>query len=195
MTEIKKEDFEKRLVELRQEEKEEIMLAYKFAELGHKGQLRDDGECYFEHPKRAALILIDELNIIDLDLLASDMIAAELLHDIKEESSILTWEEIELFFCPVVKLIVETLTKDKSLPERERDEKYIEKLKNADRVIKKVKLADRLDNLRTLKGCSKIKQKHIIQETREHYLEIAKETSGYLFEKMKKIIENSGFEK
>ena len=198
MTEIKKEDFEKKLSNLSEEEKEEIMLAYKFAELGHKGQLRDGGEPYFEHPKRAALILIDELNIIDSHLLLiSDMIVAELLHDIKEESSILTWEEIELFFGPVVKLMVETLTKDKSLPLRERDEKYMEKLKNADTDarIKMVKLADRLDNLRTLQACSAAKQKHIIQETQEHYLDLAEKTSDYLFEEMKKIIENPGFEK
>ena len=190
MAEIKKEDFEKKLSGIRQEQKEKIMLAYRLAERGHEGQLRDGGEPYFEHPKRTALILMDELKIFE-----PKMLITALLHDIKEDSSILEWNDIELIFGKRIKEMVEILTKDNSLEKEQRDKEYLEKIQNADKTTKIIKLADRLDNLRTLQVCSEVKQKHIIQETREHYLEIAKETSGYLFEEMKRIIENSSFEK
>ena len=46
-----------------------IMKAYRFAKEAHRGQLRDGGGRYFEHPKAVALILMDEMKIMDKDMI------------------------------------------------------------------------------------------------------------------------------
>ena len=33
-----------------------IMLAYRLAKYGHRGQLRDDGSRYFDHPRAASMV-------------------------------------------------------------------------------------------------------------------------------------------
>ncbi|MFA6526127.1 MAG: HD domain-containing protein [Candidatus Buchananbacteria bacterium] len=58
-----------------------IDLAYDAAKYGHREQFRDDGTRYFEHCRATALILIDELGIID-----PDKIIAALLHDMLEDN-------------------------------------------------------------------------------------------------------------
>lgn len=60
----------------------DIMFAYDMAKASHKNLVRKDLTTrYFEHPRRVAIILIDDLGIMDKDL-----IIAALLHDVVEDT-------------------------------------------------------------------------------------------------------------
>ena len=140
-----------------------VMLAYQFAKHGHKGQTRETGERYFEHPKAVALILIRELKILD-----PDAIITALLHDIYEDTFILTWENIEDVFGKDIVRYVRALTKE---PGKD----YLAHLLRAPTPVLFVKLADRLHNLRTLGGCRPEKKAKQIKETREKYVDVMEE--------------------
>lgn len=146
---------------------EMIATAYVFSKYGHRGQRRKGkfhgrSVRYFEHPKAVALIIIDELKIYDWRL-----IVAALLHDIKEDSFILTWHRLYLNFGKNTVLRLKLLTKDPR-------DGYLERLMSfGDWFTLLVKLCDRLHNLRTLSGGSEDFQKKQILETREQYLPLA----------------------
>ncbi len=140
-----------------------VMLAYKLSKYGHRGQTRDGGERYFEHPKEVALIIINELRILD-----PDVIISALLHDLQEDSFILDWEDLEDIFGSRVVLSVRALTKEEG-------KDYFSNLLAADADVLLVKLADRLHNLRTLRECSDAKKRKQIKETREKFSKIIQE--------------------
>lgn len=161
-----------------------LMFAYRQAKNGHKGQKRDDLSRYFDHPKCMALIFMLELGIFKLYILV-----ASLLHDIKEESFILTSWDIERFLGRRVRRAVEILTKEKGID-------YYQRLTKTLWWIKMIKMVDHLHNMRTLKGCTrekKIRQvketyvfyypfgQHLIKEVPKKY----KKQAIYLFEEMK----------
>lgn len=143
----------------------DIKLAYTLAKFGHRAQLRKelvDGKPvrYFEHVRRVALILMDELKIMD-----RDMIIAALLHDSLEDTEDLTAELIEHSFGSRVATMVTLLSK---IPK----EGYVERLKRCNlwEVIT-LKMCDKTDNLRSLMvpGVSLDFQKKQVTEAKEHY--------------------------
>lgn len=155
-----------------------VMIAYRLAKYGHKGDLRDDGVTrVFEHPKSVALIHMDELHIFDYR-----MIIGALLHDIREDSHILLPEDIALIFGKRVAHYVAVLTKDVHI------EQYLERLQRASRKSQIIKLADRLHNMRTLYGCTKEKQERKIEETQKYFLDWARKTNTYLYLELQKAI-------
>ena len=85
---------------------ENVQFAYFASKYGHAGQVRDDGSRYFDHPKAAAWIYIDELGgrnartIMDI-----------LLHDLSEDTYLLSPYRIALNFGEDVALDVRALTK------------------------------------------------------------------------------------
>lgn len=147
----------------------DIKLAYYLAKYGHRAQVRkelsEDGKPirYFEHVRRVALILMDEMKIMDCD-----MIIAALLHDSLEDTHDLTEELLQHCFGTEVVSLVKKLSK---VPK----EGYIERLVNCGnwRVIA-IKACDRLDNLRSLMipGVSLEFQKRQIKETKEKYFTV-----------------------
>ena len=134
-----------------------VMRSYRWAKNGHKGQPRDDGERYFEHPKAVALITIQELGIFQRNI-----IITALLHDLQEDTYMATWEDIEDNFGKQVVCWVRALTK-------EPDKDYLVNLLGSSPEALLIKCCDRLHNLRTLAGCSKRKQLKQINETREKF--------------------------
>ncbi|MBU1180280.1 HD domain-containing protein [Patescibacteria group bacterium] len=142
-----------------------VMDAYNFSKYGHRGQFRDSSERYFEHPRRVAIISIDELRIYD-----HEAIVAALLHDIEEDSYILSWDRIQKDFGDRVLAFVKLLTKKpgQSL------EEYLANLQKAEEIVQLLKLADRLDNIRDLKGCTEAKSKKQLKETAERFIPWAK---------------------
>ncbi len=140
-----------------------VMRAYKLAKNGHKGQLREDGERYFEHPKAVALILVNELKLFD-----ADTIIIALMHDLQEDAFILDWEDIEDIFGANVLRCVRAVTKE---PNKD----YLGNLLEAPTAALFVKLADRLHNLRTLGACRPEKQLKQVKETREKYVKLMDE--------------------
>lgn len=150
---------------------ERIDFAYDLASLGHRWQFRDNGVPYFEHCRETAMILMNELGIFD-----AKMIIAALLHDMLEDSFLLTYGRIRIFFGWEVALAVNTLTKPKKTDQRfknddQRHEHYFNQLYQANSAgILIIKFCDRLHNLRTLDQCAPEKQARKIKETRIAYL-------------------------
>lgn len=166
-----------------------ILCAWDMAQNVHQFQQRNDGTPYTWHPTRVAKILLDELNITDPDLLC-----AALLHDVLEDSDILTPEVIVYNFGDYVSYMVEMLTKEigiKDGPLRQKiDTEYIERLRNSSEDCRLVKLADRLDNLRCLEFNLKRNPYKYVKETIEHYVPMAEESTNlhlkYLLREIRK---------
>ncbi len=142
-----------------------IQLAYCLAKFGHRAQVRKelvDGKPvrYFEHVRRAALVLMDEAKIMD-----KDMIIACLLHDAIEDTDDLTPEMIEHTFGRNVVTMVKLLSKDPK-------EGYLERLFSCnDWKVLFLKGCDKLDNQRSLMipGTSIEFQKKQVKETKEKF--------------------------
>lgn len=147
-----------------------IRLAYDFADNAHKGQTRKNGAPYIVHPLAAAHILAD----MRIDPL---IIAATLLHDVPEDTSV-TLEEIEENFGSEIATMVRGITKLGKLKYRG-VERYIENLRKMfvamaeDIRVMIIKFADRLHNLTTLDALPPQKQYRIALESLEIYAPIA----------------------
>ena len=154
----------------------DVKLAYALAKFGHRAQTRKeltDGKPtrYFEHVRRVAIVLMDEMKIMD-----RDMIIASLLHDSIEDTQDLTAELLEHCFGSDVASMVRILSK---VPK----EGYIDRLTNCNNwKVLAIKACDRLDNLRSLmvKGTTREFQKKQIQETKEKYFPIFDKLVGTL---------------
>lgn len=149
---------------------ERLDFAYDMAKYGHRNQFRESGARYFEHVRATAIILVDELGVTD-----AEVIIAALLHDMLEDSFLLTPDRIKVTFGERVATLVSAVTKPKKCDLRftsdhERHLWYFKQLKTSSPEAKLLKLADRLQNMRTLDSCSSEKQSRKITETREVYL-------------------------
>lgn len=146
----------------------DVKLAYCLAKFGHRAQTRKEltegkPTRYFEHVRRVALVLMDELKIMD-----RDMIITALLHDSLEDCADLTPELLEHSFGTNVVSMVKMLSK---VPK----EGYIDRLNNCHNwKVLVLKACDRLDNLRSLMvpGTTLEFQKKQLKETREKYFPI-----------------------
>jgi len=146
----------------------DVKLAYCLAKFGHRAQVRKEliegkPTRYFEHVRRVAIILMDEMKIMD-----RDMIIAALLHDSLEDCADLSPELLEHSFGSNVVSIIKLLSK---VPK----EGYMDRLENCKNwKALAIKACDRLDNLRSLMipGTSLEFQKKQIKETKEKYFPI-----------------------
>lgn len=122
----------------------DVEVAYMLAKHVHRWQTRRELDPeghprrYFEHLRGTALILIDEVGIVDPVL-----IIVCLSHDSYEDTREMTPEMLEHIFCGKVAVMVQWLSKK---PKRG----YDRRLRQADWQILLVKACDRLDNLRSL---------------------------------------------
>lgn len=176
--------FYARLSEVPLEDRMDIDLAYSIAKHAHRHQRRkeqdEDGKPlrYFEHPKRVAIIVMDEAECNDPTL-----IIAALLHDGIEDTRILTFERIKHWFGRDVASIVQLLTKT--------GDDYTKRLStSADWRPLLLKACDRLDNLRSLKAGSADFQKKQIIETKEKYYPIFDLLKNIAPEKYKRGVKN-----
>lgn len=166
-----RESFMKRLrLKITPTDLERLDYAYEMAKYGHRNQIRDSGERYFEHLRATAIILIDEIGVSDVE-----MIMAALLHDMLEDSFLLTTGRIKLTFGERVATLVAAVSKPRRTDPRfktkqERHGFYFAQLKDSCVEAKIIKLADRLQNTRTLDACSAEKQDRKTRETITVYL-------------------------
>jgi (p)ppGpp synthase/HD superfamily hydrolase len=119
-----------------------VLQAISFAARAHQGQLRKDGETpYGAHPMRVLTIASQLFGISD-----SETLAAAALHDTIEDTLVDRDDLIEQFG-PRVAEFVAILSKDKRLPHDEREQRYLDGLKDGPIEVKLLKLADLYDNL------------------------------------------------
>lgn len=155
-----------------------ILGAFEMASHVHAFQVRNDGAQYFWHLSRVARIIIRELEYIN-----ADVISAALLHDVLEDSDIITAEVLKFNFSPYISYIVEVLTKNLHLTGAQREEEdtqYIERLRFSSLDCKIVKFAERLDNYRCLEFGVKRNPFRYIEETEQHYYPMAQQEQNPL---------------
>ena len=145
--------------------------AFAVAQTAHAGQHRVSGEDYIHHPLGVARILAE----LQLD---ADSIAAALLHDVVEDTTI-TLEQLEKEFGKEIAILVDGVTKLSRIEYKSKEEQQMENYRKMFLAMAKdirvvlIKLADRLHNMRTLKPMAPDKQKKIARETMEIFAPLA----------------------
>lgn len=143
---------------------EEVQTAYAFSKYGHRNQVRDSGERYFDHPKAVSLIIFDDFTI-KFDW---KVIVIALLHDIAEDQYLLTERRIQTNFKAIVAQGVKFVSKDENSKKV-----FFPRLFSCNQWRPMVvKLADRIHNMRTLGDCPDEKKKRQVEETRTYYFEL-----------------------
>ena len=176
-----------------QEEYEDVIRAFEFANEAHKGVRRRSGEPYIIHPIAVAKIVVQEIG------LGYKSIVTALLHDIVEDTEY-TVEDIERLFGSKVASLVDGLTTIKSAMDSKHnssknDEKSMqaENFKrilltlNDDVRVVLIKLADRLHNLRTIGSMPERKKDKILSESMYIFIPLAHKLGLY---SMKSEMEN-----
>jgi guanosine-3',5'-bis(diphosphate) 3'-pyrophosphohydrolase len=144
---------------------------YAVAEGAHRGIQRASGESYIEHPLAVAEILSE----LEMDRAT---IAAALLHDVVEDTTVTSEEVLEKFGTEIAQL-VDGVTKLTRIPYQSKEDAQVENLRKMFMAMAKdirviiIKLADRLHNMRTLASLPPVKQQTIARETLEIYAPIA----------------------
>jgi guanosine-3',5'-bis(diphosphate) 3'-pyrophosphohydrolase len=140
---------------------EHVLAAISFAARKHAGQMRRDGATpYASHPMRVLFILRHVLGVVDVDALA-----AAALHDVIEDTTA-DRDAITEHFGATVASYVALLSKDKRLPETEREAVYFRALADAPPLVKLCKLADTLDNLLDVVGLKDAAKRKTIAKAR-----------------------------
>lgn len=149
-----------------------IQRAYNLAQKAHGPQVRKSGEPYIVHPLWVAIILAD----LEMD---KETIAAGILHDVVEDTTI-TIQQVMEEFGEEVALLVDGVTKLGRLSySRDKLDEQAENLRKMFLAMAKdirviiIKLADRLHNMRTLEFMTPEKQKEKARETLDIYAPIA----------------------
>lgn len=158
------------LPDLKEKDKELITKACNFAKKAHEGQLRKSGEPYYNH------VFATGVNLATLKMDA-ETIAAGIMHDVLEDTSV-TNEEMTANFNEHITKLVEGVTKLGKL-RYSGAERHVESLRKffvamADDIrVVVIKLCDRLHNIQTLEHVSPEKQKRIALETLELHARLA----------------------
>ncbi len=158
------------LPDLGEADKALIKRACDFAKQAHAGQLRKSGEPYYNH------VFATGLNLAMLKMDA-DTIAAGIMHDVLEDTSVTDIEMTQAFDEHITKL-VEGVTKLGKL-RYTGAERHVESLRKffiamADDIrVVVIKLCDRLHNVQTLEYVAPDKQKRIALETLEIHARLA----------------------
>jgi GTP pyrophosphokinase len=145
--------------------------AFDFSESAHRGQFRKSGEPYITHPLAVASILSQWR-------LDAQGLAAALLHDVMEDTSV-TKSELEGMFGKPVADMVDGVSKLDQIAFDTREDAEAESFRKMllamarDVRVILIKLADRLHNMRTLDAMAPLHRKRIARETLEIYAPIA----------------------
>jgi len=145
--------------------------AFLFSDSAHRGQFRKSGEPYITHPLAVASILSQWR--ID-----AQGLAAALLHDVMEDTTV-TKAEIETSFGRPVADMVDGVSKLDQIEFTSREDAQAESFRKMllamaqDVRVILIKLADRLHNMRTLDAMAPTHRRRIARETIEIYAPIA----------------------
>ncbi|HEV2949503.1 MAG TPA: HD domain-containing protein [Gemmataceae bacterium] len=119
-----------------------LLEAIAFAARAHQGQLRKDQRTpYASHVFRVCLIVRQVFGVEDASVLT-----AAVLHDTIEDTTT-DFDDVAKEFGPEIARWVSALSKDKRLPEDQREKAYEDQLAQGPWQVKICKLADIYDNL------------------------------------------------
>ncbi len=149
---------------------EQVITAYGFAESAHKGQKRKSGEKYINHPLAVAAIL-SEMHMDHQCLMAA------LLHDVLEDTGVPKHMLAQKFDEEVADLVdgvskLRNMFQTRAEAQAENFQKMTLAMAKDIRVIL-VKIADRLHNMRTIDYLEPERKKRVAKETLEIYAPIA----------------------
>ncbi|MBQ4510572.1 MAG: bifunctional (p)ppGpp synthetase/guanosine-3',5'-bis(diphosphate) 3'-pyrophosphohydrolase [Clostridia bacterium] len=166
---------------------EKIKFAFSYAKEMHEGQMRLSGEPYISHPISVAEIVAQ----LGLD---TDSICAAFLHDTVEDCPDKTnLDEITRLFGCDVALLVDGVTKIKSINIEDKEEEHIENVRRMLLAMSKdirvifIKLCDRVHNMRTLYVKKDAKRRATALETMHIYAPLAHRLG---MQKIKQELEN-----
>src|SRR6187401_2889338 len=148
-----------------------VKSAFEFSESAHRGQSRKSGEPYITHPLAVASILSQWR-------LDAQGLAAALLHDVMEDTTV-TKTELETKFGKPVADMVDGVSKLDQIAFDTREEAQAESFRKMllamaqDVRVILIKLADRLHNMRTLDAMAPAHRRRIAGETLDIYAPIA----------------------
>lgn len=147
-----------------------VTRAYEFVKRAHEGHMRFSGEPYLIHLEAVAVMLA-EMGM------GAKTVAAGLLHDVVEDTSV-TAEEVRESFGDEVLFLVEGVTKLGSVRYHgsDRHNESLRKLfvaTSEDIRVVIIKLVDRLHNMQTLEHVPSEKRLRIALETLEIYVPVA----------------------
>ena len=141
-----------------------LLEAASFAARSHRGQLRKDKETpYASHPFRVCLVVRDLFGFDD-----PRMLMTALLHDTIEDTTT-DFDDVAEKFGAEVASWAAALSKDKRLPEKQREEAYLQALRAAPWQVKVCKLADVFDNLHDMPDSPKDRRAHQLQRVTQYY--------------------------
>ncbi len=144
-----------------------VLDAASFAARAHAGQYRKDGRTpYSAHPFRVCLVVRDLFGFDD-----PRMLMTALLHDTIEDTTT-DFDDIAGRYGPEVAAWVAFLTKDKCLPEAERERVYLEKLLKAPWQVQVCKLADVFDNASDVLQMPAERQAHAFRRYEQYFDEL-----------------------
>src|SRR5713226_2439790 len=139
-----------------------LLEAIAFAARAHQGQLRKDGATpYASHVFRVCLVLRHVFGIND-----QQSLMAAALHDTLEDTNT-DFDNLTENFGEEVATWVAALSKDKRLPEEQREQSYAEALARAPWQVKTCKLADVYDNVMDSLQSEPQQRAHVLK--RAHY--------------------------
>lgn len=151
-----------------QKEMTRLESAELFAKDKHKGQKRSNGTTAYSAHLEAVVSRLKNIGITDEDILCTGW-----LHDTIEDTDT-TFDELSERFGQKVALLVLSITKDESLPKKDKELQYIKLLRSAPFEAKLVKLCDISANLKDMdNSMSKTKKKKTVNK-KLHYLRIIK---------------------
>ena len=169
-----------------QNEMTKLESAELFAKDKHKGQKRSNGTTAYSAHLEAVVSRLKSIGITDEDILCAGW-----LHDTLEDTDT-TFDDISERFGQKVALLVLSVTKDESLPNKDKELQYTKLLRSAPFEAKLVKLCDISANLKDMdNSMSKSKKKKTVNK-KIHYLRIIKnDLSEHIAEypKMKPLID------
>ncbi len=143
--------------------------AESFARTKHAGKFRKDGTTPYSKHLQDVVNRLKSLGVID-----SELLCAGWLHDILEDADV-TFDEIYEQFGNKTAVIVTSLTKDTTLPRKQREQAYVKQLRESSHDAKIIKICDISANLSDIKNwnASKTKKLRQIRKLR-HYMSVIK---------------------
>jgi (p)ppGpp synthase/HD superfamily hydrolase len=132
-----------------------VRRAYAFAEAAHRGQRRKDDRAFIAHPVRVARLLAargyDE-----------EVVAAALLHDVVEDTSVTLSEVRERFGARVAELVA-WVTEDPELPAAERKRAYREGVRHSPDAARAICAADKVCNVSDLREAASDRAEQVLE--------------------------------